>query len=177
VTAYGRVGDVLRAQGDLAGALTAYQNRLAISERLAKVDPSNAWQRRLETSIGKIGAMAYVFVLAHDFAKALEAADQAISLAPEKIWIHANRAYALTFLGRVDEARTLYLRYRGMEDAGGGKSWQEIVLADIAEMRKAGLAHPLMDEVEEVFARSKTGEHGPAQSQQSAGPRPEQVAR
>jgi hypothetical protein len=41
------MGDVLSAQGDLAGALVAYREDLAISQRLA-ADPSNAvWQRDL----------------------------------------------------------------------------------------------------------------------------------
>jgi hypothetical protein len=37
-----RIGDVQRAQGDLAAALTSYQASLAIAERLAKADPGNA---------------------------------------------------------------------------------------------------------------------------------------
>jgi hypothetical protein len=41
----------------------------------------------------------------------LEAVDQAISLAPDGIWLYANRADTLMFLGRSDEARQLYLKY------------------------------------------------------------------
>ncbi|KXV06425.1 hypothetical protein CR51_11940 [Caballeronia megalochromosomata] len=49
-------GDVLRDQGDLAGALAAYRKSLALSERLAAVDPSNAgWQRDLSVSQHKLG--------------------------------------------------------------------------------------------------------------------------
>ncbi|MEI6757864.1 MAG: tetratricopeptide repeat protein, partial [Chlorobium sp.] len=41
----------LSAQGDLAGALTAYRESLRVSERLASSDPSNAtWQRDLSYS-------------------------------------------------------------------------------------------------------------------------------
>jgi hypothetical protein len=48
-------GDVQRAQGDLAAALTSYQASLAIAERLAKADPGNAgWQRDLALSYGRI---------------------------------------------------------------------------------------------------------------------------
>ena len=53
-----RQGDVLRAQGDLAGALAAYRESLAVSRRLAEADPSNAgWQRDLSVSQEKIGAV------------------------------------------------------------------------------------------------------------------------
>jgi tetratricopeptide (TPR) repeat protein len=49
-------GDVRRAQGDLAGARTAYEASLAIRERLARQDPANTeWQRDLWVSYDKIG--------------------------------------------------------------------------------------------------------------------------
>ena len=43
-----RIGDVLRAQGNLPEALQAFNASLAIADQLAKADPSNAgWQRDL----------------------------------------------------------------------------------------------------------------------------------
>jgi hypothetical protein len=43
-----KMGDVLRDQGDLAGALAVYRESLVVSRRLAEADPSNArWQRNL----------------------------------------------------------------------------------------------------------------------------------
>ena len=51
-----KVGDVLRAQGDLAGALQAYRESLALGQRQALADPSNAvWQRDLSVSQEKVG--------------------------------------------------------------------------------------------------------------------------
>ena len=45
-----------RAQGDLAEALKSYRDSLAIRERLAKSDPSNAgWQRDLSVSYINVG--------------------------------------------------------------------------------------------------------------------------
>ena len=87
-----------------------------------------------------------------DFAKALEAADEAIALAPEKIWIYTNRAHALMFLGRVEEARALYLQYRVTRNVLGEKSCESAILDGFAELRKAELASPLMDEIETQFA-------------------------
>lgn len=52
-------GDVLRDQGDLAGALAAYREALAVRQRLAAADPSNAgWQRDLMVSCCKMATMA-----------------------------------------------------------------------------------------------------------------------
>ena len=50
---------MLRAQGDLAGALEAYRQSLAVRQRLAAADPSNAgWQRDLWVSCWKMATMA-----------------------------------------------------------------------------------------------------------------------
>ena len=150
---YDSIGDVLVAQGKLDEALKSYRGSLAIRERLAASDRSNTdWQNDLQYSTGRIGDLAYKFVLAENFARALEASDLAISLAPDEIWHHTNRAHALMFLGRVDEARTLYLRYRGEKIGEDGKLWETVILEDFAELGKAGLTHPLMNEIEKRFA-------------------------
>lgn len=94
-------------------------------------------------------------MLAENFARALEASDVAISIAPAEIWLHTNRAHALMFLGRVDEARTLYLRYRSEKNVQNGKAWDSTVLEDFAELRKARLTHPLMDEIKKRFAAGR----------------------
>ena len=66
-----RIGDVLRAQGDLAGMLKAYREMQTILARLAAADPSNAgWQGDLSVSQGKIGD---VLRAQGDLAGALEA--------------------------------------------------------------------------------------------------------
>ncbi len=53
---YNKVGDILAAQGEGAGALQSYRESLAIRERLAAQDPSNAgWQRDLSVSYNKVG--------------------------------------------------------------------------------------------------------------------------
>ena len=53
---YDNVGDVQRAQGDLAGALKSYRDSLGIAEKLAKQDPSNAgWQRDLSVRYSNVG--------------------------------------------------------------------------------------------------------------------------
>jgi tetratricopeptide (TPR) repeat protein len=148
-----KVGDVLVAQGKLDEALKSYRDSLAIAERMAAFDRSNTgWQNDLEYSVGRIGSLAYRFILARNFASALEASDLVISLAPDTIWLRTNRAHALMFLGRVDEARAVYFRYRGEKIVQNGKPWETGVLEDFAELRKAGLTHPLMDEIKERFA-------------------------
>jgi tetratricopeptide (TPR) repeat protein len=152
---YNKIGNVLVQQGQLEEALKAYRDSLAIMERLVAADRSNMeWERDLQIFVSGIGGIAYRFVLDRNFAIALECADQAISLAPAQIWFYSNRAHALMFLGRDDEARAIYLRYRGEQHASAdkSKSWEAAVLDDFAELRQAKLTHPLMDEIEALFA-------------------------
>ncbi len=53
-----KIGGVLQAQGDLAGALTAYRHSLEIRERLAVNDPSNAQgQRDLSVSFYRLAQL------------------------------------------------------------------------------------------------------------------------
>jgi tetratricopeptide (TPR) repeat protein len=151
---YNKVGGVQMVQGNLSAALTCYQATLAIAERLAQSDPGNAgWQRDLQIAVSEIGSLAFNLVLAGEFTAALEAIDRAISLTPDQVWLYSNRAHALMFLGGRDEARMLYLKYRGQTLAEqSGNSWETVILEDFAQLRKAGLTNPLMDEIEKLFA-------------------------
>jgi tetratricopeptide (TPR) repeat protein len=110
LAAYRRVGDVLFLQNDLSEALTAYRNGLAVAERLVKSEPDKAeWQRDLEEIADNLDRLAYQFLLVRDFGNALASADQAIASAPDRVSSYLNRAHALMFLGRPDEARAVYL--------------------------------------------------------------------
>ena len=55
-------------------------------------------------------------------------------------------------LGRTDESRSLYLGNRG-KIASGSMSWEDAVESDFAALRKAGVAKPLMEDVEAEFAK------------------------
>ncbi len=57
---YGNRGNVLMSQGRLPEARTAYEKYVAITERLAKIDPGNTGgQRDLSTSYNKLGYLAH----------------------------------------------------------------------------------------------------------------------
>lgn len=150
---YARIGEVQTAQRDFGPALQSLRDGLAIVEHLAKTDPSNVrWQKDVLSIVGGISNLSYQLILTRNFALGLETADMTVARAPGMLWLHVNRAHALMFIGRVDEARALYLRHRGTPDVQDGKSWDAVVLADLAELRQAGLVHPLMDEIEKTFA-------------------------
>jgi hypothetical protein len=106
--------------------------------RLVALDPgNNQWN-------DDFGGIAFKLVLAQDFAAALDVADRAIARAPDEICHYTNRAHAVMFLGRTDEARTLYLKYRDQANAQDGKSRPTVIRKNFAEFRLAGPASPLM---------------------------------
>jgi tetratricopeptide (TPR) repeat protein len=147
----GNLALALHKKGNLADALASARASSAVFAQLVKTHPGDTeGQRGLDAAINRIGAIAYDFLRTKDFATALSLADETIALAPARVWLYTNRAYALMFLDRTDEARAIFIRYRG-EKTQGNMSWEAFVLKDFAELRKAGLTQPLMDEIEKLF--------------------------
>jgi tetratricopeptide (TPR) repeat protein len=151
---YGATGEMLRAQGKLEGARKSYRDSLAIFQRLAASDRNDTkWH---QDRIDAIGALAYELILVRDFTTALEASDLVISIAPNEIWLNTNRAHALMFLGHDEEAKALYLTYKGKPIAeGDNKLWERSIAHDFAEFRRAGLTTPMMADVEKELGISR----------------------
>ena len=69
-TAQIKIGDILKARGDLVQALESYQDGLAVANRIAKADPKNAeWQHKITLIYIKVGE---VFMAQGNFAEALK---------------------------------------------------------------------------------------------------------
>jgi len=152
---YTHIGGLLARQKQSTAALKAFRDGLDVAVRQAGPHPDNAyWQGALRYAARQIGAVAFDLVLARNFAVALAAAEQAVATVPDMIWIESNRAHALMFLDRTDEARALYLQYRGRQNVDDQKSWEALIAEDFAQLRQAGLEAPLMDEIEKKFAEA-----------------------
>jgi tetratricopeptide (TPR) repeat protein len=134
-----KIGDWELHADDRTSALAAYEEAFTVARRTSNV-----------TSLADV---AIHFLLAKEYQKSLEISDLVISLAPDKTWLYTNKADALMFLGRVDEARAIYIGRRGQGIYD--KSWESMILDDFAVFRKAGLTNPLMDEIEKTFAVKK----------------------
>ena len=128
--------------GNYASAFAHAQNYLSIVE---------AVETKIKSGPGKLTAGACVGLSWHalfvkKFADAASFADRAVQLDPPEVIALINKAHALMFLGRTDEARALYLAHRG-EKIDDKRTWEDGVTGDFAELRKAGLSDPLIDEV------------------------------
>lgn len=135
-------------------ALQAEERRLAlvVAERTQKGADGAA-------EADALSAVALAALRARDPARALAAAEQGLALAPAKLDLAARRAHALMLLGRTEEARSAYLAPSAAAAASAERPptarWAKIVLDDLALLKRAGLAHPLMDEVEAGLARKR----------------------
>jgi tetratricopeptide (TPR) repeat protein len=139
-------------------ALANYNRALAISEKLESVieaEDITSDGKAGRATARELGRAAWYALLARDYAKALAAADRALSITPNELWIETNRAHALMFLGRTREAMALYMAHKG-ERVAANKPWQQVIAEDFAILRRAGLSNPLMPKIERALgAHSK----------------------
>jgi tetratricopeptide (TPR) repeat protein len=97
-----------------------------------------------------LGGVAWYALLAKRYNEALAASERAISLAPHESWIETNRAHALLLLGRIQEARTLYLERKGTK-LWGSTPWADAVREDFKALRKANIESPSFAEIENAL--------------------------
>jgi tetratricopeptide (TPR) repeat protein len=89
-----------------------------------------------------LGSLAWFALLVCNFSEALIAADRAHALAPDLRWIVTNRAHALLFLDRIEEAQELYLAYRATRiPENNNKFWEDVIAEDFDALRVAGTNH------------------------------------
>jgi tetratricopeptide (TPR) repeat protein len=148
---YASVAAVQRAKGDRAGALALWRKALAIVEASASAieqeEIKNAGRPGAKTAeaLRWVGSQA---LLARDFSKLLAASERARVLAPDLVWPDALRAHALLFRNRTREARALYLSNKGQGKFIDGRPWERAIADDFRLLRRAGLAHAMMPQIE-----------------------------
>jgi tetratricopeptide (TPR) repeat protein len=138
--------------GDYAKAAALEKER---ADTVEKADTAENGKAGAETA-SALGYLAWYELFARQFEAALAASERALSLAPDKVWLATNRAHALMFLGRANEAQTAYLQHRGKRlPENNNKTWEEVVLDDFPQLEKHGLSHPQMAEIRSLLAASR----------------------
>ena len=134
-SATGRYGEALRLQEALEAKAEGRE-----TEREGKLGPETA---------GALVSVAWQALFARAFETVLAVAERARALLPANLLIETNRAHALMFLERREEARSLYLAHKGEAlSPTDCRLWEQVIAGDFAEFRKAGLTHPMMDKIE-----------------------------
>ena len=144
-------GDLLREDRKPHEAMEVYLANLKKWVKNVALHPERQdWQEHVVQATDRVVLTAGILFKSARFPTALEYADRAVALAPHLLTLQVFRASALMFIGkRDDEARTLFLKFRGGRI--GDRSWDDVVLERIADLRDAGCKHVLMEEVQRLF--------------------------
>jgi len=154
------VRGILRAmKGEPVASAANHKLALQLLE-LSLVEPgaTDAKTAKLEEDrlrkAAQLGNLSYFALFAGEYGRALEASQEAIKLAPDLLWIKTNMAHALMYLGRVDEAKKIYMENR--RRFLGGPTWEQAISSDFDLLRKNRMSHSLMPEIEAALGIAKT---------------------
>jgi TPR repeat protein len=134
-----------------------YAEALRLEEEIAaKLEAEEAKRdgKPSEQMLDKLNKVVWYALFAKEFTKALTVADRARVLFPSNLDIEINRAHALMFLGHDEEAKVLYLAHKGEVFKSDNQLWEQAIAEDFAQLRKAGLTHPMMPDVEKELSIS-----------------------
>jgi tetratricopeptide (TPR) repeat protein len=86
-------------------------------------------------------SLAWYQLFNRDFAGALSASEEGLKLDPGFLPTDTNRAHALLFLGRTEEAEKVYKQHLGETETSSGRKWEQVILADFADLENAGVTN------------------------------------
>jgi tetratricopeptide (TPR) repeat protein len=88
-------------------------------------------------------SLSWYQLFARDFSGALASADAGKQLDSADVDLDTNRAHALLFLGRLQEAEAIYFGNRGKTmGPGDPRKWEEVILDDFSSFARDGLIDP-----------------------------------
>jgi len=138
----GRYAEALQLQEALAAKVEAEETK-----RDGKLGEQTATEIRL---------VAWYALFAKEFTKALTVANRSHALFPDDLGIESNRAHALMFMERGEEAKALYFAHKGKPlPEADNQLWEQAVAEDFAKLREAGLTHPMMADIENALGISR----------------------
>jgi len=116
-----------------------YQEELSINQKLASKTPTE-YTPQVARTYGNLSNHA---ILMKDFVRAAEYARAGLSIDDTKLFIQANLAAALLFMGQVDEAEGIYRKYK--------KELKDVFLDDFRQFGALGVIPPEVgDDVERI---------------------------
>ena len=127
-----------------------YEEAIVAAERAVPLAERSQNSKNIATVVGSV---AYFELFVRRAETALSLSERALNLAPNLLFAETNRAHALLFLGRVEEARAIYLSHKG-EPVGEQCRWEACVALDFQELRSRGFGHPAMAIIEEDLAKA-----------------------
>jgi tetratricopeptide (TPR) repeat protein len=97
-------------------------------------------------------SVSWYRIFAGDFEGSIAASERGVAIRPDWLPLATNKAHALMFLGRAEEARSVYQRYKGQRVEKDGNLWEQVIREDFQEFAKHGLKHAQIAEIEALLA-------------------------
>ena len=108
---------------------------------------------RTKTLVSAYLALSWYQLHVRDFAGALASTDAGKKLEASDLFLETNRAHALLFLGRTQEAEAIYLGNRGKKfDPKQEQTWEEAILKDFDELEAGGLTNPEVPRIRRLLS-------------------------
>jgi hypothetical protein len=98
-----------------------------------------------------LGSLSWLQIsIFRDYVGALESAQSALTLCPQKRWVLINLAHASLLSGQSARAEEIY-RENALSIVGAGRVFGQVCIEDFALLRQAGIEHPELDRMEAVI--------------------------
>jgi tetratricopeptide (TPR) repeat protein len=100
--------------------------------------------------VSELGNLSFHLVKAGEFDRARQAAESALAISPDSLWIIQNLGHARMFLGEYDAARDLNRRHARVANVATGNrplSWAAAARGDFAAFRRLRICTPEVEAV------------------------------
>src|SRR5207245_4794528 len=97
-------------------------------------------------------SLSFLYLFLSKPKDSLNAANEALAIDGREeinMMILTNKAHALMYLDQTEKAREIYRSNLGKRV--GNSTWDREISSDFNKLRAAGLAHPLMDEIQPML--------------------------
>jgi tetratricopeptide (TPR) repeat protein len=150
--------DTLASQGKLGEAAALFRSILAAYDAAPrKLGADRSAMAEQTLVVARLGRLARMFLFNKKYGVALDCANEALEYDPYSISSSLARAHSLMFLNKPDEASAIYLGFAGIRMSG--ERWAEnAIREDFDELRKAGLSHNLMEQIERQLRETPLAE-------------------
>ena len=156
----GQLADVLLDENNAARAKALREEAVDVLQRLRALydgllsDAGHDQKQLAQLRLNAFISLSDNAVLVGRDHIALAAAEEALEIEPTNFSATMNWAHALMYVGRVREAREIYLGNKGKK-TNASRTWDEGVLEDFKKLIAMGRPHPLIDEVIRDFQRAR----------------------
>jgi tetratricopeptide (TPR) repeat protein len=130
--------------GNTRAALEAITEALPIARDLYAKQQDNSSRQFLAQVLG---AQSFTLLVDRQFKEAITAAEEALALDPNQLWIATNQAHGYLLSGQFEKAKAIYRRH-ARDKVNNQQTFAAAVLDDFAKLRQRGIDHPDMKKIE-----------------------------